>query len=74
MKKKKPVKEYDTTLSPYSWTFIIKTDMGMVSSYYQLVTVAKDLAGNEEKIVSSKISDTFLFDINKPEVLVMILN
>jgi len=62
-------KEYDTTLSPYSWTFIIKTDMGMVSSYYQLVTVAKDLAGNEEKIVSSKISDTFLFDINKPEMM-----
>lgn len=61
-------KEDDTILSPYSWTFRIKTDIGMVSSYYQLVTVAKDLAGNEEKIVSSKISDAFLFDINKPEM------
>ena len=57
--------------SIYSWEFGKINNEPMKGGYYQVVTVAKDLAGNEEEIDENKINEdsiTFLFDMTPPSL------
>lgn len=53
--------------SPFNWYFgkDVETDEIMTSGYYQVVTIAKDTAGNTEELDEDK-AVRFLFDMKPP--------
>jgi outer membrane protein assembly factor BamB len=52
---------YGNVSSPYNWEF----GEGMKSGYYNIITRAEDLAGNQENINENKVV-TFFFDKTQP--------
>ena len=57
---------YKATESPYSWEFGSEDEPELLSNYYQVMTLATDKADNIEE--KDEGSDTFLYDIIKPEI------
>ena len=64
-------KTFDTPRTPdvYSWEFGVINNEPLNGSYYQIVTIARDKAGNEEELNENKINQdsvAFLFDMKPP--------